>query len=138
MGMASAVPSTSRRWIWLFRAAALAIPRSFGDGSRPDDLGHCVAVERQIETGADTDLENSTCRVRYNASWREPTLPHGQMYQPREDLGKSPLFCQRCLVPHFYTKNAGDYCGAVFVCNFEFGNCRASVMAPQNWRHFSS
>lgn len=32
-----------------------------------DDLRHCVAIEGQVETRTDTDLKNSTCRIRYNA-----------------------------------------------------------------------
>jgi len=44
-------------------------------------------IEGQIETGTDTDLKDSTSRTRYNAVAirREHTLPHGQMYEPRND-----------------------------------------------------
>jgi len=86
MGMASAVPSMSRSGIGAVRPALFAISKSFGR-LEADDLRRCPGIERQIETGTDTDLKDSTSRTRYNAVAirREHTLPHGQMYEPWND-----------------------------------------------------
>src|SRR5262249_7578583 len=52
-----------------------------------DDLRRCAGIERQIEARTDTNLKDSPSRTRYNAVAirREDTLPHGQMYEPRND-----------------------------------------------------
>src|SRR5947209_1772758 len=78
------IPRLSTRSKWQSLDAESGILDQFLE---PDDLRHLVAVERQVETGTDTNLKNSTCRVRYNAAAirREPALPHGKMYQPRDD-----------------------------------------------------
>src|SRR5262249_33666399 len=88
----------------LIAPAARPIGSKLGRRIEADDLRHCVSIEGQIETGTDTDLKDSTSRIRYNAIAirREPALPHGQMYQPRQD---SILVKAHCSAREFLSAN---------------------------------
>src|SRR5262249_40101414 len=75
------------QWDWSFSSRLACHFQELRRRVEADDLRRCAGIERQVEAGTDTNLKDSPSRTRYNAVTirRKHTLPHGQMYEPRND-----------------------------------------------------